>query len=43
VHCTGFVVRCERCAVDDFRMAATIDVYRFGTDHASPVHALPGV
>jgi hypothetical protein len=42
VHCTGSVVRCERCMTDDLRIAATIDVYEFGAGNASPAHALPG-
>jgi hypothetical protein len=41
VHCAGVVVRCERCSPEDLRIAATIDVYTFGADNASLVHALP--
>jgi hypothetical protein len=41
VHCTGSVVRCERSAPDHLRIAATIDVYRFGVEHGAAVPSLP--
>ncbi len=37
VHCTGSVVRCERCTADHLHIAATIEAYRFGGDNPIPL------
>jgi hypothetical protein len=41
VHCTGSVVRCERCETDRLRIAATIDAYRFGNENPLSLATLP--